>query len=244
MVRRFLLVRGGGSVWPEIPGSITSEKGGSVYSEILNNVLYGRYESANYKLYLAKIDEADPNLSFAIAGVTDVKCIAVTDTKRTLTFTPQYTGLTGQPVTFSVFNELVPTNSPGPYTLNLYTDNPTITLKATQIGTIGEASYKFNWMAACGGARQAAIELQAELNIVVMPNPTSDQIVDVEVRGAAAQPVNYQVIDEQGKPISQLRIEQADTVERQPLRLGSLPGTYLIKVNVSDQTKTVKVLKK
>ena len=89
--------------------------------------------------------------TFSITGVTTVSCATVSAGQRTLTFTPQYSGLNGQPVSFSVANELLPTTAPGPYTLQLYTDNPVITLKAVQGGTPGEASFAYNWLVACGG---------------------------------------------------------------------------------------------
>ena len=90
--------------------------------------------------------------TFSITGVTTVSCTTVSAGERMLTFNPQYSGLNGQPVSFSVANEMLPTTNPGPYTLNLYTDNPTITLKAVQGGTPGEASFVYNWLVACGGS--------------------------------------------------------------------------------------------
>ena len=92
-----------------------------------------------------------PTTDFTIAGVTQVSCETISAGQRRLTFSPQYTGLTRQSVSFSVSNELVPTTNPGPYTLNLYTDNPTITLKATQTGTATAASFAYNWLSACSG---------------------------------------------------------------------------------------------
>ena len=88
--------------------------------------------------------------AFAITGATTVSCATVSAGERTLTFSPQYSGLNGQPVSFSVANEMLPTTAPGPYTLHLYTDNPTITLKAVQSGS--EASFVYNWLVTCGGS--------------------------------------------------------------------------------------------
>ena len=42
-----------------------------------------------------------------------------------------------------------PTN-PGPYTLNLYTDNPVITLSATQSGA--NTLFAYNWLSACSSS--------------------------------------------------------------------------------------------
>ncbi|MBD2699531.1 hypothetical protein IC229_02710 [Spirosoma sp. BT702] len=56
----------------------------------------------------------------------------------------------GRQSNFWVVNELVPTTAPGPYSLQLYNDNPTIVLKARQEGSPGEASFTYNWLASCG----------------------------------------------------------------------------------------------
>jgi hypothetical protein len=51
-----------------------------------------------------------------------------------------------------VTNELA-TTAPGPYTLRFYTDNATIGLVATQGNA--QASYRYNWLAACSGSQPA-----------------------------------------------------------------------------------------
>ncbi|QIP13700.1 hypothetical protein G8759_14260 [Spirosoma aureum] len=86
---------------------------------------------------------------FAITAVTTLSCTPILPNRFSVSFTPRYSGLNGQPVSFSVANELLPTTESGPYTLQLYTDNPTLTLKAIQGGTPPEASYVYNWLAAC-----------------------------------------------------------------------------------------------
>ena len=90
--------------------------------------------------------------AFAITGVTTISCNPVLNNpnKRSLTFTPQYSGVNGQPITFSIANETIPTTAPGPYTLEIYTDNPTITLRASQQGTNGQVTFAYNWLAMCG----------------------------------------------------------------------------------------------
>lgn len=181
---------------------------------------------------------------FAITGVTGVSCRSKSANQRTIVFTPQYAGLTGQPVSFSVVNELLPTNNGGPYTLDLYVDNPTITLRAVQSGTPAEVSYTFTWLPACGNLRQGVAEPRMDLRTTVMPNPSSGQTIDVEVRGATGQPVNFLLEDERGKPVSHLRVEQANDIERSAIRLGSAPGIYFLKINAPTGAKTVKVVKK
>ncbi|WP_461098791.1 putative Ig domain-containing protein, partial [Spirosoma luteolum] len=69
--------------------------------------------------------------------------------ERQLTFTPRYTGTDGQPITFQIVNETLPTTSlvAQPVSLKLYTDNPVIYLKASQSGA--EATYAYHWQAVC-----------------------------------------------------------------------------------------------
>ncbi|MBD2699530.1 hypothetical protein IC229_02705 [Spirosoma sp. BT702] len=86
---------------------------------------------------------------FAIASVIANTCQQISYNRYVISFTPVYAGTNGQPISFSVVNEVFPTTAPGPYTLQLYTDNPTITLKAQQGGTPGEVTYVYNWLAAC-----------------------------------------------------------------------------------------------
>ncbi|MFD2574676.1 putative Ig domain-containing protein, partial [Spirosoma soli] len=86
---------------------------------------------------------------FAITGVTTISCTPVLPNRYSLSFAPRYSGLTGQPISFSVVNELFPTTDGGPYTIRLYTDNPRITLSAVQAGTAQEALFVYDWLAAC-----------------------------------------------------------------------------------------------
>ena len=87
---------------------------------------------------------------FAITGVTTVSCQVLSAAQRRVTFTPRYARLDGSPVSFSVVNEMAPTTNPGPYTLNLYTDNPVITLRALQSGA--STSFAYNWLSACSSS--------------------------------------------------------------------------------------------
>jgi hypothetical protein len=84
---------------------------------------------------------------FSIAGVTGVRCETVSASERRLIFSPVYTGLTGVPISFGITNEVAVTTAPGPYSVRLYTDNPAITLTATQGASA--ASYRYEWLAAC-----------------------------------------------------------------------------------------------
>lgn len=217
---------------------------GSPVLKVFNNLLYGRYLDVNQKFHLVRIDNSSTSLPFGFTGVKDVNCTIASSNLRIINFTPEYTGQTGGTITFSVINEMEPTTKPGPYTLNLYSDNPIITLKAIQAGSPNEALYSFNWLRSCPiGARKAA-EKKSDLNIVIMPNPSSGPTIDIEVTGVIGQPLDFQLEDERGIAVSHIRIEQAAEIERNTIKLGSETGIYLLKVNTPTQSKTLKVLKK
>ena len=88
-----------------------------------------------------------PAGTFAIVGATKISCITLGPTQRQIKFNPQYTGLNGTSVTFAVAGELQATTTSGPYTLNLYADNPTITLNALQSNV--QSTFRYNWLDAC-----------------------------------------------------------------------------------------------
>jgi hypothetical protein len=162
--------------------------------------------------------------------------------QRRITFTPQYGGLDGAPVSFSVVNEMLPTTNPGPYSLTLYTDNPVITLQARQSGV--SSSFSYGWLSACNpGARQAAWA-EVPLSVTVLGNPVAGSIVSVEVRGAQGQSLQLQLSDERGHQLSEQSVERAGVVERQTLSLGHTPaGVLLLRVSTSTQSQTLKLLK-
>ena len=192
-----------------------------------------------------------PAGEFAITGVTTVSCTPTPGNanKRELTFTPQYQGTNGQPVSFSVKNETLPTTASGPYTLGVYLDNPTLTLKATQGGTAGEVSFSYNWLSVCGtGTMQAkaARESVAEtsLEVRVLGNPVSNGRVQVEVSGAGGQPMEAMLTDVRGRVINTHRVERPAPIETLTYDIGRQPvGMLLLRVSTSTQAKTVKLLK-
>ncbi|GAB3942014.1 hypothetical protein GCM10028805_06090 [Spirosoma harenae] len=183
--------------------------------------------------------------AFAITGIASATCTVVTPGLRTLRFTPQYTGTTGQPISFSVVNEMLPTTEPAPYQLNLYIDNPIITLKATQSGTPDEASYVYNWLSFCNaGTRQAAQEIGDQLSVKLLGNPLSTGFVRVEVRGADNQLVRFQLSDVKGKIIADQQIQLQSPVEQHTIEVGTNSATLLLlRVSTPTQSQTVKVIR-
>jgi len=187
---------------------------------------------------------APPSSDFAIVAVTTVSCTTITASQRMLTFNPQYTGTTGQPISFSVVNEMLPTTNAGPYMLTVYTDNPAITLKATQAGTAGEATYVYNWLAACDlGSPRVGAEASSGLQVRVLGNPTPDEWVKVEVLGADNQRLRLQLLNSRGEQVSDQWIEPDNAPKQHRVWLGRMSGLYLLQVGTDTQRQTVKIVR-
>jgi hypothetical protein len=198
--------------------------------------------STNFVLTVNSAGTTPPTAPFALIRVTTVSCVSVSVGARQVSIVPQYTGLTGPPVSFSVVNELAPTTAAGPYTLQLYTDNPMITLVARQGNVVSQFTY--NWLANCGSGNARVITESVErLSVLVLGNPTPAETVAVEIRGVAEQTVQIQLVNSQGQLVSQRTIEQAGTVERPTVQLGKTSGTYLLQVSTATQKQTVKIVK-
>jgi hypothetical protein len=181
---------------------------------------------------------------FSIAGVTGVRCETLSVGERQLSFSPVYTGLTGESIRFGVVNELATTTAPGPYTLRLYTDNAAITLTATQGST--QASYRFNWLAACQtnpNGRQAVAEAGSQLSVVVLGNPVIGESVEVVIGGAAGQAVVLSLTDLAGNRLYQQSIRQAAPEERVVVPVSAGQAITILKVSTATQQQTVKLIR-
>jgi hypothetical protein len=201
--------------------------------------------STSFVLRVSPATGNPPLAGFGITGVQALSCVTVSSGQRSVSFLPQYSGLSGQAVRFEVVNELAATTNPGPYTLQLYTDNPLITLKASQAGSPGEASFSYNWLSACPanpGARRGAEPL-APLRVVVLGNPVVGETVEVEVRGAAGESLRLQLLSEQGYRVDEQGVEQARPVEWFRLRVGPSAGVYLLQVVSPGRSQTLKIIK-
>ncbi len=182
---------------------------------------------------------------FSITGVTTVSCSTLSAGLRSLTFNPQYAGLDGSPVSFSVANEMLPTTAPGPYTLNLYTDNPVITLKATQSGS--EASFAYNWIVACNGgtpgSARVGAELRSRLKATILPNPVSDEF-QLRIEGALGQSVRLELVDVSGHSLVKRLVEVSDDTHQESVRFNQPGrGLYLLRVSTGEQALTLKVIR-
>ncbi len=188
-----------------------------------------------------------PTTSFAITGVVMNNCQTTSATKRDISITPQYSGTTGQPITFRVVNETNPTTSAGPYMLSLYTDNPVITLKATQQGNTVETSFVYNWLANCQTTMPTRIgtgESSADLQLQVLGNPARNGRLSVQVLGAAGQSLNLNLLDAQGQQVDTHRVEQAGTQEQHTFEISRYStGVLLLRATTPTQSQTLRVIK-
>jgi hypothetical protein len=97
----------------------------------------------------------------------------------------------------------------------------------------------------CGSARLPVGEEQVEvpLTVQVLGNPVEGQTVEVEVGGAAGQPLSLRLVDIKGQPLDEQHRPAAQAVERVRLRVGAGAGLYLLQVSTPSQHQTLKVLK-
>ncbi|WP_288425152.1 T9SS type A sorting domain-containing protein, partial [uncultured Spirosoma sp.] len=137
----------------------------------------------------------------------------------------------------------LPTTETGPYSLMLYTDNPVITLKATQNGT--ETRFVYNWLANCQSpSRIGTSESPATLQVQLLGNPARNGRLSVQVSGATGQALNLSLIDAQGKQIDAHQVEQADSQEQHTFDLSrQSTGTLLLRAATATQSQTVRVIK-
>ena len=185
---------------------------------------------------------------FSITGVTTISCTTLNVSQVAVTFTPLYAGLTGQPISFSVVSFLQPTTAPGPYTVSFVFKSPSVTLRARQTGTPGEASFTYNWQAACNAlrARLAAAspeEGPAQLKVLLYPNPVGDEFA-IRIQGAQGQPVKIALTDVSGYAISTTAVEVKTSDHKEQLRFGQQrAGLYLLRVSTPEQAVILKVIK-
>ncbi len=185
-----------------------------------------------------------PSGNFAITGISTVSCQMISATQRSLSFTPTYNGQNGQPISFSVVNEMSPTTNPGPYTLSMYIDNPVITLKATQSGTPGEVSFVYDWLAACtGNARLGAEPGVDAWTLRSLGNPVTSEIV-VELADATGQPVLLSLISPTGWVVERRMVTPATLAHREVFDVTDQgAGMLLLRAESASRNQTLKLLK-
>lgn len=180
---------------------------------------------------------------FTVLGVSTISCeVTGINGERRLTFTPQYGGVTADPISFSVVNEKLPTTDPGPYSLRLYTDNPVITLSAKQGTSV--TTFRYEWLAACQSpARLGILESATGLQVQVLGNPVIGNSVDVEISGVAGQTVQLNLVDLQGRSLHQQTIREASAGERVSVPIGADKGLLMLNVSTSAEQRLIRLLK-
>lgn len=152
----------------------------------------------------------------------------------------------GSPITFSApgIQRSSPTSPTGVVEAELRGDPKPLTITAVQSGRTISTAFDFAAFCVSGaGARQAAPAVEIPFTAMVLGNPTAEEIVRVEVRGAAGQPIRLIVRDGQGRTVGHQSVERADVVEQIPVALGRVPGLYLLQVQTPTLSRTVKVIR-
>ena len=155
------------------------------------------------------------------------------------------------------YDDFIPGTSPSPVTANLVrtlTFNAGVTKNDTTFKMM--FPYEQNPWRGFGGrgyagpraasARIASAEVipgEGRLKLVVMGNPTKDDEVEVEIVGAAGQPLRLGVTNIQGRTVQQQTVEEATSVQRQRIHIGSEPGTYILQVVTPTEKKSIKIIR-
>ena len=65
----------------------------------------------------------------------------------------------------------------------------------------------------------------------------------VEIRGAGGQSLTLKLVDLQGRPVHELRVDQAGDVEQVSMPLGQSRGTLLLRISGATQQQVLKVIR-
>jgi hypothetical protein len=79
--------------------------------------------------------------------------------------------------------------------------------------------------------------------VKVLGNPTTEEEVAIEIRGAEGQPLRLGVSNIQGQVIDQHNVGSAGVVERKTLRLGRQSGVYILQVSAGTKRQYAKIIK-
>ncbi len=161
----------------------------------------------------------------------------------TKAFTFNSTGGDGSTVQYQAIGITGWSATAGPYTVNPASDAGPFTLSGRQSSNPGTVvTFTWDWKATCGYARQG-VETGSDLSVTVMENPTAAGEVEVLVRGADGQQLQFRMSDARGNAVSERTVEKAGAEERQTVGLGRSGGMYFLQVVTPTQSKTVKVIR-
>ncbi|MCY7357326.1 MAG: DUF4331 domain-containing protein [Rudanella sp.] len=107
---------------------------------------------------------------------------------------------------------------------------------------MSEATTTFDFRTFCTRAR-VANEGDASLTMRVMGNPVTTDEVMVEVVGAAGEALKLQVVTAGGVAISQQLVKEAGSKEHRTVRIGNMPGLYLIQASTPTSSQTIRVIR-
>ncbi|NIJ51787.1 DUF4331 family protein [Dyadobacter arcticus] len=115
-----------------------------------------------------------------------------------------------------------------------------------------EVTIKYNFRIGCGFiqnsmARQGVAEAEGKnvpLSAVVMGNPSSNDEVIVEIRGAFGKRVQLDLANSKGQVFGQQIIGKAGENERRAIKLSGQTGIYYLRVVTPGEKYTVKILRK
>ncbi|OIN56146.1 hypothetical protein BLX24_26045 [Arsenicibacter rosenii] len=160
-------------------------------------------------------------------------------------------GGNGSTITYSAIGITVPTTDcfdqmDTEVAQDVRNDKPNVEpfiIRAQQNGVI--AQYAFDARGYCRSLRtgREAIDATTALEVTVLGNPTLDEWVDVDVRGAEGQLLRLRVANPDGTAQGEQWVEKAQSVQRVRVKLGRPAGAYLLQVNTPVKAKTVKVIR-
>ncbi len=103
-------------------------------------------------------------------------------------------------------------------------------------------TYAFNFRAQCATARVAAPETDTRLQINVLGNPVSRELVG-EIMGATGQPLHIRLTDVSGRVLAEQQLESAQAIQRIRIPLsGRSAGMLLLNAATPNQYRTARVL--
>ncbi|WP_019989739.1 putative Ig domain-containing protein [Rudanella lutea] len=150
----------------------------------------------------------------------------------------------GTPITFSAIGvrRTSPTSATGTVEEGLRSDPKPLVISATQSGVT--TSITFNFGAFCGGSvRMASSEPTNSLNVEVLGNPTPGEWVSLRVSGLGSASLQVQTVDATGRPVADGAWTVGGTTATVTVKLGRMPGAYLLRVQSGSAVKTVRVVK-
>jgi hypothetical protein len=89
----------------------------------------------------------------------------------------------------------------------------------------------------------ASSEPTNSLNVEVLGNPTPGEWVSLRVSGLGRASLQVQTVDATGRPVADGVWTVGGTTATVAVKLGRMPGAYLLRVQSGSAVKTVRVVK-